>query len=191
MNSLICLLWMIHIQWVPVAFCPGVKHPGCEVNHLPPISVKVKNEWSCTSVHPIYLHGVDGDILHTHTHTHTHTLTFVCVFPVEKHNRNKMWPISVLSRRVAFADSHLFYLNSKVPSELLFTICSWLLYSTDFNRKLPFTVSSTYWFSSVLVQYLKYMTFALCMQICEVCLVMTCWGPNVKWSDEKNTFPCS
>jgi hypothetical protein len=79
MNRLICVFWMIHIQWVPVALSPGVKHPGCEVNHSPPISVKVKNEWSYTSVHPIRLHGVDGDILYTHTHTHTDICVCVCV----------------------------------------------------------------------------------------------------------------
>jgi len=86
MNCLICLFWMIHIQWVPVARSPGVKHPGCEANHSPPISVKVKNEWSYTSVHAICLHGVDGDILYTRTNI----CVCVCVFPVEKQNRNKI-----------------------------------------------------------------------------------------------------
>ena len=36
------------IQWV-VGYLPG--H---EVNHSPPSSVKVKNEWSCTSIPLIY-----------------------------------------------------------------------------------------------------------------------------------------
>jgi len=67
MNRLVCLIWMIHIQWVPVALSPGVKHPVCEVNNSPPISVKVKNEWSYTFDHPICLHGVDGDILYIRT----------------------------------------------------------------------------------------------------------------------------
>jgi len=31
----------------------GVKWPGCEVDHSPPSSVEVKNEWSCTSPPPI------------------------------------------------------------------------------------------------------------------------------------------
>ena len=61
----------------------------------------------------------------------------------------------MLTRRVAFADSHLFNLNSTVPSEL-FTFFSWLFYSTDFNRKLSLYPSLTYWFSSALLQYLKY-----------------------------------
>jgi len=29
------------------------------------------------------------------------------------------------------------------------------------------------------------------MHMCEEYLVMTYWGPNVKWSDDKNTFSCS
>jgi hypothetical protein len=78
MNSVICLFWMIHIQWMPVACSPRVKHPGCEVNHSPPISVKMKNEWSCTSVHSIYLHGMHGTY-YTHTHTHTNICVCVCV----------------------------------------------------------------------------------------------------------------
>ena len=39
----------------------GVKMPVREVNHSPPSSVEVKNEWSYTSVPPIYLRGVDRD----------------------------------------------------------------------------------------------------------------------------------
>ena len=33
----------------------GVKHPGCEVNHSPSSSAKVKNEWSYTSAEPVFL----------------------------------------------------------------------------------------------------------------------------------------
>jgi hypothetical protein len=36
----------------------GVKRPGREADHSPPPSVEVNNAWSCTSTHPIRLHGV-------------------------------------------------------------------------------------------------------------------------------------
>jgi len=35
------------------------KQLGCEVNHPPPSSAKVKNEWSYTSTPPVCLHGVE------------------------------------------------------------------------------------------------------------------------------------
>jgi hypothetical protein len=37
---------------------PGVKRPGREVDHSHPSSAEVKKAWSCTSTHPIRLHGV-------------------------------------------------------------------------------------------------------------------------------------
>jgi hypothetical protein len=37
------------IQWVPGALSLGVKWPGREVDHSPPSSAEVKNEWSYTS----------------------------------------------------------------------------------------------------------------------------------------------
>jgi len=37
------------IQWVTGALFPQVKWLGCEANHSPPISAKVKNVWSYTS----------------------------------------------------------------------------------------------------------------------------------------------
>jgi hypothetical protein len=40
---------------------PGVKRPGREVNHSPPSSAEVKNEWSYTSTPPICLHCVDRE----------------------------------------------------------------------------------------------------------------------------------
>jgi hypothetical protein len=40
---------------------PGVKWPVCEVNSSPPFCAVVKNERSCTSVPPVYLHGVHRD----------------------------------------------------------------------------------------------------------------------------------
>jgi hypothetical protein len=37
-----------HINWVPVFFFLGVKRPGREVDHAPPSSADVKNDWSRT-----------------------------------------------------------------------------------------------------------------------------------------------
>jgi hypothetical protein len=37
------------VQWVPGAFTPQVKQLGCEGDHSPPSSAKVKNAWSFTS----------------------------------------------------------------------------------------------------------------------------------------------
>jgi hypothetical protein len=34
------------IQWVPEEISQGVKRPGCEAEHLPPISADVKKTWS-------------------------------------------------------------------------------------------------------------------------------------------------
>jgi len=49
---------------------PGrVKQPRREVNHLPPSTVEVKNEWSYTSASPICHHGVDRKDF---------TITFFC-----------------------------------------------------------------------------------------------------------------
>jgi hypothetical protein len=39
----------------------GVKQPELPVDHPPPCSAKVKNEWSCTSAPPVFFHGVDRD----------------------------------------------------------------------------------------------------------------------------------
>jgi hypothetical protein len=38
-----------------------MERPGCEVNHSPPLSARVKNEWSLASAPPIYLRGVGKD----------------------------------------------------------------------------------------------------------------------------------
>jgi hypothetical protein len=38
-----------------------VKWSGCMVDHSPPSTAKVKNEWSYTSVLPAYLHTVGRD----------------------------------------------------------------------------------------------------------------------------------
>jgi hypothetical protein len=45
------------IQRVPVFF-PRVKEVGREVDHSPPSSAEVKNEWIYTSTLPVRLHGV-------------------------------------------------------------------------------------------------------------------------------------
>ena len=42
---------------------PGINRPGREVNHSPPFSAEVKNEWSCDSTPALCLHGVDRDNL--------------------------------------------------------------------------------------------------------------------------------
>jgi hypothetical protein len=42
----------------PMLWVLGVKWPGCETDHSPPSSAKVKNAWSYTSTPPICLHGV-------------------------------------------------------------------------------------------------------------------------------------
>jgi hypothetical protein len=39
----------------------GVKWLGHDVNHSPPSSPEVKNEWSYTFAPPLYLHGMDRD----------------------------------------------------------------------------------------------------------------------------------
>jgi hypothetical protein len=46
------------IQLVPEVPSLGAKHPGCEGEHSPPTSAKVKNTWSYTTTPPICLHGV-------------------------------------------------------------------------------------------------------------------------------------
>jgi hypothetical protein len=50
-------------SWAHPARCsfPGVKQQGREVNHSPPSSAEVKNEWSYTSTLPTCLHGVDRE----------------------------------------------------------------------------------------------------------------------------------
>jgi hypothetical protein len=43
------------------ALSPEVKRPGCEADHLPPSSAKVKNEGSYISTSPVCLHGMYRD----------------------------------------------------------------------------------------------------------------------------------
>jgi hypothetical protein len=40
-------------------FFPGIKRQGCEVYHSASSSAELNNEWSCTSIPPIFLHRVD------------------------------------------------------------------------------------------------------------------------------------
>jgi hypothetical protein len=39
-------------QWVPGTPYPGIKHLGCEADHSPPSSAKVKNVWNYTFIPP-------------------------------------------------------------------------------------------------------------------------------------------
>jgi hypothetical protein len=39
----------------------GQSGPGREVNHVAPSMIEVRNEWSCTSSPPVYLHDLDRD----------------------------------------------------------------------------------------------------------------------------------
>jgi hypothetical protein len=39
----------------------GVKQPKLEADYSTTSRAEVKNEWSYTSTHPMYLHGVDKD----------------------------------------------------------------------------------------------------------------------------------
>jgi hypothetical protein len=40
------------IKWVPGAFSPGVRWPGCEADHSPPTSAGVKKMWIYSSTSP-------------------------------------------------------------------------------------------------------------------------------------------
>jgi hypothetical protein len=51
----------------------GVKWPGLEVDHLPPSSAEVKNEWSYASTPAICLHGRYRD-------NFTLVPTYVCTY---------------------------------------------------------------------------------------------------------------
>jgi hypothetical protein len=41
--QLLLFLEGLKFQWVPVDISPGVKWPGCETDHSPPPSAKIKN----------------------------------------------------------------------------------------------------------------------------------------------------
>jgi hypothetical protein len=44
---------------VPSGYRVGIKQPGRDVDHSPPSSSEVKNEWSYTSAPPMCFQGVD------------------------------------------------------------------------------------------------------------------------------------
>jgi hypothetical protein len=48
----------LSIQWVPRDLSLAEKWLGCEADHSPPSSAKVKNTWLYTSTPLIYLHGM-------------------------------------------------------------------------------------------------------------------------------------
>ena len=50
------------MHWVPEC-CPGSKRPERGFDHWPPSRAEIKNEWSCTSTPPTYLHSVERDTL--------------------------------------------------------------------------------------------------------------------------------
>jgi hypothetical protein len=45
----------------PMGYYLWVKRPGHEFDHMPPSTAGVTNEWSCTSLSPIWHHGVDRE----------------------------------------------------------------------------------------------------------------------------------
>ena len=50
-----------HEEWVLGSLSlvgEGIKQPGLEAESPLPSSLEVKNEWSCTSNPPVYLHGM-------------------------------------------------------------------------------------------------------------------------------------
>jgi len=57
-------------QYVPGALSLGVKRPGCETDHQPPSSVKVKNAWSYIST-PQYALGMLSSKKHRDKFTFT------------------------------------------------------------------------------------------------------------------------
>jgi hypothetical protein len=63
------------IQWVAGALSLGVKRPGREVNHSPPSSAEVKNEWSYTSTSQ-YVSMALCLVKHRDNFTFTFTFTF-------------------------------------------------------------------------------------------------------------------
>ena len=57
-----CLEPLIYpVRCVPGVLFVGGKWLGFEVDHLPPSSVEVKNEWRVAGTPPLCLHGVDRD----------------------------------------------------------------------------------------------------------------------------------
>jgi hypothetical protein len=57
---LYCMFSADNSKLTGAIFC-GLKQPGCEVNHLLPSSAEVKNDWSTTSIPPVYRHSIYRD----------------------------------------------------------------------------------------------------------------------------------
>ena len=53
-------------------FFQGIKWPGHEIDHSPPSSAEVKDEWSCISAAPLCLHDMDRNNL-------SHSIGPLCV----------------------------------------------------------------------------------------------------------------
>jgi hypothetical protein len=66
------------VQQVPEFFL-RIKGPGHEVDHLPPSSAEVKNEWSCTSTPPICLYVVERNNFVFTLLTFIYLYIYVCV----------------------------------------------------------------------------------------------------------------
>jgi hypothetical protein len=68
-------------------YFPGLKPPGLDVDHSPPSSSEVKNEWSYASTPHIFLQGVNRDLklyfyLHLGLSKTTHSFRFSNPNPV-------------------------------------------------------------------------------------------------------------
>jgi hypothetical protein len=108
------------IQWVP-KFYPGVKRPGCDVDHWLPSSAEVNNKWSYTSPYPVCLHGMDRDtftfysriyLYYVESHcplTCTHNLVrfFFWISPIESTVLNSIWFKIYFDNRLYSSHLHL------------------------------------------------------------------------------------
>jgi len=92
------------------------KRPGRDVDHSPPRSVAVKNEWSYTPVPPLCLRGVDGDnlILSYFMFIKSHKKA-TCV------NRKNIWANRVRSPEVQY--------NTDISD------CRWLQWNLRFSNR--------------------------------------------------------
>jgi hypothetical protein len=59
--SVTCFILCICHMFRTVHLSHGIQRPGCEINHLPPPSTEIRNEWSYTSTFSIFHHGVRRD----------------------------------------------------------------------------------------------------------------------------------
>ena len=68
---------------------------GCEVNHPPPSSAQVKNEWSYTSTPPACLHSVDREKVYHLSPHHRHVQEVLGLIPVPCILKMKLVPPSL------------------------------------------------------------------------------------------------